>query len=547
MISLLDYGAGNVRSLRNAIQALGFSLTEIERPEDILKAERLIFPGVGSFGAAMQRLHAQGYVEPLKQYLAEGRPFFGICIGLQTLFEGSEESPGIPGLGLIPGQIRRFDPQGGGTPGKTQEPGGNDAGQLSVPHMGWNGVHLLRPSPLFADYAGEKLYFVHSYRAVPGPENAGWVLATTDYGEPFVSAVSRGRVAAVQFHPEKSGAAGLKLLRHFLAGEDPGAVPVDVPSQEPGPTRLAKRIIACLDVRTNDAGDLVVTKGDQYDVREAGAVRNLGKPVELARRYYDEGADEVTFLNITAFRDFPLADQPMLEVLRRTSENCFVPLTIGGGIRAFTDAAGCSYSALDVAAEYFRSGADKVSIGSDAVEAVEQYLARGHKDGSTAIEQIARVYGNQAVVISIDPRRVYVNDPEETRHHCLKSPEPGPNGEGWCWYQCTVKGGREGRDIDAVELARACEDLGAGEILLNSIDRDGTGLGFDLGLIRSVADAVTIPVIASSGAGRVEHFSEVFDATGVEAALAAGIFHREEVPIAAVKAHLREHGVEIRG
>ena len=96
MISLLDYGAGNVRSLRNAISALGFSLTEIERPEDILKAERLIFPGVGAFGAAMQRLHAQGYVEPLKQYLAEGRPFFGICIGLQTLFEGSEESPGIP-------------------------------------------------------------------------------------------------------------------------------------------------------------------------------------------------------------------------------------------------------------------------------------------------------------------------------------------------------------------------------------------------------------------------------------------------------------------
>ena len=533
MISLLDYGAGNVRSLRNAIQALGFSLTEIERPEDILKAERLIFPGVGAFGAAMQRLHAQGYVEPLKAYLAEGRPYLGICIGLQTLFEGSEESPGVPGLGLIPGQIRRFD-----------------HASLSVPHMGWNGVRLARASPLFADYVGDKLYFVHSYRAVPGPENAGWLLATTDYGAPFVSAVQRGRVAAVQFHPEKSGAAGLKLLRHFLAGEDPGAVPAPVPAQDPSmepcPTRLAKRIIACLDVRTNDAGDLVVTKGDQYDVREAGAVRNLGKPVDLARRYFEEGADEITFLNITAFRDFPLSDQPMLEVLRRTSENVFVPLTIGGGIRAFTDAEGRSYSALDVASEYFRSGADKVSIGSDAVEAVEQYLTRGHKDGSSAIEQIAGVYGNQAVVISIDPRRVYVKAPEETRHHCVRSPEPGPNGEAWCWYQCTVKGGREGRDVDAVELARACEALGAGEILLNSIDRDGTGLGFDLGLIQAVADAVSIPVIASSGAGRVEHFSEVFAATGVEAALAAGIFHREEVPIAAVKAHLRRVGIETR-
>jgi glutamine amidotransferase/cyclase len=526
MISLLDYGAGNVRSLRNAIQSQGFSLTEIERPEDILKAERLIFPGVGAFGAAMQRLHALGYVEPLKAYLAEGRPYLGICIGLQTLFEGSEESPGVPGLGLIPGQIRRFD-----------------ASNLSVPHMGWNGVRVQRPSPLFADYAGEKLYFVHSYRAVPAPESADWVLATTDYGDPFVSAVQRGRVAAVQFHPEKSGAAGLRLLRHFLAGE--AAAPA--PRIDPGPTHLAKRIIACLDVRTNDAGDLVVTKGDQYDVREQGEVRNLGKPVELARRYYQEGADEVTFLNITAFRDFPLADQPMLEVLRRTSENCFVPLTIGGGIRAFTDGHGRGYSALDVASEYFRSGADKVSIGSDAVDAVEQYLARGHKDGSTAIEQIAQVYGNQAVVISIDPRRVYISDPGETRHHCVQALEPGPNGEAWCWYQCTVKGGREGRDVDAVELARACEELGAGEILLNSIDRDGTGLGFDLGLIRSVADAVSIPVIASSGAGCVEHFSQVFAATGVEAALAAGIFHRREVPIAAVKAHLKAEGVETRG
>ncbi len=526
MISLLDYGAGNVRSLRNAIQSQGFSLTEIERPEDILKAERLIFPGVGAFGAAMQRLHALGYVEPLKAYLAEGRPYLGICIGLQTLFEGSDESPGVQGLGLIPGQIRRFD-----------------ASNLSVPHMGWNGVRVLRPSPLFADYGGEKLYFVHSYRAMPGPENADWVLATTDYGDPFVSAVQRGRVAAVQFHPEKSGAAGSRLLRHFLAGET--AAPA--PRLDPVPTHLAKRIIACLDVRTNDAGDLVVTKGDQYDVREQGEVRNLGKPVELARRYYQEGADEVTFLNITAFRDFPLADQPMLEVLRRTSENVFVPLTIGGGIRAFTDGQGRGYSALDVASEYFRSGADKVSIGSDAVDAVEQYLARGHKDGSTAIEQIAQVYGNQAVVISIDPRRVYISDPGDTRHHCVQAPEPGPNGEAWCWYQCTVKGGREGRDVDAVELARACEELGAGEILLNSIDRDGSGRGFDLGLIQSVADAVSIPVIASSGAGCVEHFSQVFAATGVEAALAAGIFHRQEVPIAAVKAHLEAEGIETRG
>lgn len=527
MISLLDYGAGNVRSLRNAIHALGFSLTEIERPEDILKAERLIFPGVGSLGAAMERLHRLGYVEPLKAYLAADRPYLGICIGLQALFEGSEESPGVSGLGLIPGQIRRFEGAG-----------------LTVPHMGWNGVRLTRDSPLFAGYRGEKLYFVHSYRAVPEPGGDPWQLALTDYGSPFLSAVQRGRVAAVQFHPEKSGAAGLRLLRHFLAGDEAisGAQPV---REDLGPTRFARRIIACLDVRANDQGDLVVTKGDQYDVRERGEVRNLGKPVELAQRYFEEGADEIAFLNITAFRDFPLADQPMLEVLRRTSERVFVPLTIGGGIRAFTDGWGRRYSALDVANEYFRSGADKVSIGSDAVEAVESYRARG-RDGGSAIEQIARVYGNQAVVISVDPRRVYVDSPDATPHTTVETRFPGPRGERYCWFQCTVKGGREGRDLDAVALARACEDLGAGEILLNSIDRDGTGLGFDLELIRAVSEAVMVPVIASSGAGRVEHFGEVFAGTRAEAALAAGIFHRREVPIQAVKDYLRRTGIEVR-
>jgi glutamine amidotransferase/cyclase len=415
--------------------------------------------------------------------------------------------------------------------------------------MGWNGVRVERPSPLFADYQGEKLYFVHSYHAEPTLESEPWRLASTDYGKPFLSAVQRGRVAAVQFHPEKSGAAGLRLLRHFLVGEDL-AQEEPIAVVDTGPTRFARRIIACLDVRANDQGDLVVTKGDQYDVRDRGEVRNLGKPVELAQRYFEEGADEITFLNITAFRDFPLADQPMLEVLRRTSERVFVPLTIGGGIRAFTDGTGRHYSALDVADEYFRSGADKISIGSDAVETVEAYRARGGrhggKDGQSAIEQIAKVYGNQAVVISVDPRRVYVDRPQATPHFTVETQTPGPNGERFCWFQCTVKGGREGRDVDAVELARACEDLGAGEILLNSIDRDGTGLGFDLELIRAVSEAVSIPVIASSGAGRVEHFGEVFDQTRAEAALAAGIFHRREVPIQAVKAYLRGQGVEVR-
>ena len=522
MITLLDYGAGNVRSVVNAIESLGEKVKFVSSAEDILAAEKLVFPGVGAFGSMMHVLQERHLVAPLLQYMHSNRPFLGICLGLQALFKGSEEAPGIKGLGFVAGQVKRFEIG------------------LSVPHIGWNGLKVKQPSRIFAGFRGdEKVYFVHSYHVVP--EDDSVILTTTDYGCEFVSSIQKGNIVATQFHPEKSSRTGLGILENFLR-DRPEAL---FPRQSNGETRLAKRIVACLDVRSNDRGDLVVTKGDQYDVREEGEVRNLGKPVDLARRYYEEGADEITFLNITGFRDFPLEDMPMIEVLRRTSENVFVPLTIGGGIRDYTDKHGRSYSALEVAAEYFRSGADKISIGSDAVMIAEEYLRVGNGSGRSSIEEISRVYGNQAVVVSIDPRRVYVQSPDEVKHHVIPTQTPGPNGERYCWYQCTIKGGREGRDLDAVTLAQVCEKLGAGEILLNCIDRDGTNLGFDLELTNAVKKAVTIPVIASSGAGRVEHFLEVFTETGAESALAAGIFHRKEVSIETVKDYLKDK-VEIR-
>ncbi|GMY31198.1 imidazole glycerol phosphate synthase hisHF, chloroplastic-like [Fagus crenata] len=236
----------------------------------------------------------------------------------------------------------------------------------------------------------------------------------------------------------------------------------------------------------------------------------------------------------------------MLQVLRYTSENVFVPLTVGGGIRDFTDANGRHYTSLEVASEYFRSGADKISIGSDAVYAAEEYLRTGVKTGKSSLEQISRVYGNQAVVVSIDPRRVYLKNPDDVEFKAVRLTNPGPNGEEYAWYQCTVNGGREGRPIGAYELAKAVEELGAGEILLNCIDCDGQGKGFDIDLIKLISDAVSIPVIASSGAGGVEHFSEVFAKTNASAALAAGIFHRKEVPVQSVKEHLSKEGIEVR-
>ena len=529
-VTLLDYGAGNVRSVRNAIKKLGCTVKDVQTGQDILDADKLIFPGVGSFGLVMNRIREKGFVEPLRQRILENKPFLGICVALQALYEGSEESPGVHGLGIIPGQVIRFQGE-----------------KLSVPQIGWNGVRLVKPSDLLAGCENEKLYFVHSFHAPYTTEGKDWVLTLTDYGYTFVSAVSRGNVHAFQFHPEKSGKVGLSVLDKFLQSSPKvEIVASSARGRSDAKTSIAKRVIACLDVRSNDTGDLVVTKGDQYDVREDGDVRNLGKPVELAKRYYEEGADEITFLNITGFRDFPLKDQPMLEVLERTSENVFVPLTIGGGIREFVDSDGKSYTSLDVASMYFRSGADKISIGSDAVYTVEDFLQSRVKTGKSSIEQISQVYGAQAVVISVDPRRVYVKSPADTSHRTIKTIFPGPNGEEYCWYQCTVKGGREGRDLDVVQLVTICEELGAGEVLLNCIDKDGTNSGFDLELINMVKESVTIPVIASSGAGSAQHFVDVFSQTDADAALAAGIFHRQEVSIEHVKMAVKNSGVETR-
>ncbi|MEA3546313.1 MAG: imidazole glycerol phosphate synthase subunit HisF [Thermodesulfobacteriota bacterium] len=522
MISLLDYGAGNVRSVINAIEKVGETVKVVQSGADILAADKLVFPGVGNFGNMVTILKEKKFFEPLRQYLMEDRPFLGICLGLHALFETSEEAPDVKGLGIIPGTVKRF------------------AVDLAVPQIGWNGIKARQPSRIFNSLSGEeKFYFVHTYHVAP--DDSSVILTSTDYGYEYCSSIQKGNLIATQFHPEKSGVPGLTILKNFLEPDKP-QVTLSSRSTE---TILAKRIIACLDVRTNDNGDLVVTKGDQYDVREKGDVRNLGKPVELAEKYYQQGADEITFLNITGFRDFPLEDLPMIEVLRRTSKNVFVPLTIGGGIRDFVDKNGKHYSALDVASAYFRSGADKISIGSDAVLIVEEMLKTGTSTGMSSIEQISKVYGSQAVVISVDPRRVYVSSPDEVKHHTIKTEIPGPNNEKYCWYQCTIKGGREGRDLDAVTLAKTCEQLGAGEILLNCIDKDGTNSGFDLELINSVKGAVSIPVIASSGAGNAAHFLDVFTRTKAEAALAAGIFHRNEVPIGEVKEYLKDK-VEIR-
>lgn len=461
---------------------------------------------------------------------------------MQVLFDGSEESTGVPGLGVVPGELRRFSNE-----------------DKSVPHIGWNSAIAVNaagtasPDSFFGLSPESKYYYVHSF-AAPYLEGAlekdGWNVAVADYGEErFVGAVSRGNIFATQFHPEKSGPAGLRVIEAFLSGTDGGHKDKIVSTHSQVPSGLTRRIIACLDVRTNDNGDLVVTKGDQYDVREkeGNAVRNMGKPVEVAQRYYAQGADEICFLNITSFRNTPLSDQPMLDVMKETSKTVFVPMIIGGGIRDTVDPDGKKYSALDVARLYFKAGADKISVGGDSVDAAQSYWKAGGKlSGTTSIEQVANAYGSQAVVVSVDPKRVYVDSPSATAHHTIRTAHPNGEGHEFVWWQCYVKGGREARDLDVVQLITAVEALGCGEILLNSIDKDGTNSGFDHELIKLVKDTVKIPVIASSGAGVPGHFKDVFTQTSTDAALGAGMFHRREYTVGQIKTYLAEEGLLVR-
>ena len=204
-IGVIDYGAGNLRNVLNALGMIGAKARLVAGPEDFEGIGQLVFPGVGAFGDCVSHLDEQGLRAPLREWLAAGRPYFGICIGYQVLFEGSEECPGVEGLGHFRGQVGRFPES-----------------DLKVPHMGWNTLSIRDPrDPVWAGLPREPhLYFVHSY--FPRPEDASIIAATTLYGVEFASAVRDGALFASQFHPERSQSAGLRVLKNFLAATGAG-------------------------------------------------------------------------------------------------------------------------------------------------------------------------------------------------------------------------------------------------------------------------------------------------------------------------------------
>ncbi|MBP1763930.1 MAG: Imidazole glycerol phosphate synthase subunit hisH [Firmicutes bacterium] len=197
MIAIIDYGMGNLYSVEKALAKLGADATITSDPQVITAADHVVLPGVGAFGDCMRNLEKSGLVPVIRQVIAAGVPFLGICLGLQLLFDGSEEDPGVAGLGIFPGMVRKIVAPG-----------------FKIPHMGWNSIRIERPSPLFATVpANSYVYFVHSYHAVP--DDPELVTAVTDYGGSVTAAVGRGNVQAVQFHPEKSSSVGMLILEGF--------------------------------------------------------------------------------------------------------------------------------------------------------------------------------------------------------------------------------------------------------------------------------------------------------------------------------------------
>lgn len=203
MIAIIDYGMGNLRSVQKGFEKVGSDACVTADPRVVLEAERVVLPGVGAFADCMRNLEQAGFVEPILKVIAQGRPFLGICLGLQLLFSESEEFGNHKGLGVVPGRVLRF-PEGMRTSGE----------KLKVPHMGWNQINFRRRAPAFADIdEGANVYFVHSYYVQPDDE--GVIATTTSYGVDFCSAIWKDNIIATQFHPEKSQDTGLRILKNF--------------------------------------------------------------------------------------------------------------------------------------------------------------------------------------------------------------------------------------------------------------------------------------------------------------------------------------------
>lgn len=455
-VIIVDSGVANLASITRAFERLGARVAVTDESASVRDAPRIVLPGVGAFGTGVRSLRARGLDSVIAAAVMRGTPVLGVCLGMQMLCEGSDESPGVAGLGLVSGTCRRLPEH------------------VRVPHLGWNTVTAESGGMVASGVAA----FANSYALPTAP--AGWTAAWSTHGVRFVAALERARLLAVQFHPELSGAYGAALLERWLTGARAGTSPVG--SVTPG---LLPRVVPCLDVR-----DGRVVKGIRFQ-----NLRDAGDPAVQGARYEAQGADELVVLDVAASAE---GRATQIDTVARVRAAIRIPLTVGGGVRS-----------VDDARRLLAAGADKVSVNTAALQR------------PALLSELAAEFGSQCVVLAIDARRA---------------------GDRW---EALAFGGRESARPDAVAWAREGAGLGAGEILLTSWDRDGTRSGPDTDLLRVVAGAVHVPMVASGGIGERAHVVEAFRA-GADAVLAASVFHDGDDTVAGIKEDLALNGIRVR-
>jgi len=342
-VLIVDSGVANLASIASGFRRLGANVVVTGDESLVRDAPRVVLPGVGAFGAGLGALRARGLDKAVTQAAARGTPLLGVCLGMQMLCEGSEETSAVAGLGVIAGTCRRLPDH------------------VRVPHLGWNAVTAVSQAGLVDSGVAA---FANSYALLEVPR--GWTPAWTTHGVPFVAALERGRVLACQFHPELSGAYGAALLERWLAGAKLAPSAPGDEGPEPG---LLPRVVPCLDVR-----DGRVVKGVQFQ-----HLRDAGDPAEQGALYESQGADEIVVLDVAAS---PEGRATQIETVERVRAAIRIPLTVGGGVRS-----------VDDARRLLAAGADKVSVNTAAVQR------------PALLSELAAEFGSQCVVLAIDARR----------------------------------------------------------------------------------------------------------------------------------------------
>ena len=456
MLVIVDYKMGNLHSVKKKLDFLKVDSVISSDTAVILSASKLILPGVGHFGQAMENLRKLNLIDALNEaVLVKKTPILGICLGMQLMARESEEGleQGIKnkeqGLGWFDAEVVKF----------TFE----DTLRFKVPHTGWNTISIAKDSPLMHDITVDaEFYFVHSfYMKANNPSD---VLNYTDYGTRFVSAISKDNIFGFQYHPEKSHDVGLQLIRNFVGGFEnlshqplTEALEVNDPALEGN--GLRPRIIPVL----------LLQKLSLVKTQNFKQPKYIGDPINAVKIFNDLKADELVFLDIDASKEKRTIS---LELVKDIGEEANMPFAVGGGIRS-----------LETIRAIIAAGAEKVVINSYAVE------------NPDFIAEAAATFGSSTIAVCIDVKKKFLSGIKTWSH-----------------------GGSKSSAYSPVEFAQLMEEKGAGEIIIQSIERDGEMNGYDIELIKQISEAVTIPVIALGGAGNVAHLKE-----GAEKGFANGL------------------------